>query len=377
MRETMLASIMRNGSLILDQAPLPKLQDGEVLVKTLACGICGSDLHALKHGPNMASALRRAGSPMQLDLSNDIVMGHEFCAEIADLGRSSSKLHKVGTRVCSIPFLTRGSQFNHIGYSGNAPGGFGEFMAINEATLIEVPNGLASAEAAMTEPFAIATHAVAKAMITRDDVPLVVGCGPVGLAIIATLKLHNIHPIVASDPSPDRRRLARAMGADVLIDPTKSSPFDGWRSAAVWPDVANAPPIAPWETGPAVRPAVVFECVGLPGMIEEIMAGVPGATRIIVVGVCMETDKFEPMFGTIKELDLRFVWGYTPDEFAATLRLIAEGQLDVTPVITGSVGVDEVADAFATLGSNTNQVKMIVEPWRCSSATAQLAGERS
>ncbi|CAN5117358.1 zinc-binding dehydrogenase [soil metagenome] len=355
---------MRAGALVVDTISLPRLEDGEVLVKTLACGICGSDLHALAHGPKMVNALRRANSPMTMDLSHDVVMGHEFCGEIVEFGKGTNKRLGMGARICSIPFLTRGRQFNHIGYSNDAPGGFGEYIAINEATLIEVPNGLPAAEAAMTEPFGIGAHAVASARMTSADVPLVVGCGPVGLAVIAALKLHGYGPIVAADPLPDRRRLAQIMGADVVVDPFAASPYESWREAAVWADQSIAPPVAPWEAGPAIRPAVVFECVGVSGMIEQIMAGVPAATRIIVVGVCMERDQFEPMFGITKELSLQFVWGYTPAEFEDTLRNIAEGVLDVKPVISGSVGLDGVAPAFERLSGPTSDAKLIVEPWR-------------
>jgi len=78
----------------------------------------------------------------------------------------------------------------------------------------------------------------------------------------------------------------------------------------------------------------------------------------------MEPDTIHPMLGISKELNLQFVLGYTPDEFAATLRHIADGRIPTTPLVTGKVGVEGVADAFEALASPTLHAKILVEPWR-------------
>src|SRR5713226_6942760 len=101
----MRAAVMRRKSLLVTDLPPPEPGPGEVLVKTLACGICGSDLHALKHAERFVEASRRAGSAFVMDLSRDVVMGHEFCAEIVHHGPETSKTLPVGTRVCSRPGL--------------------------------------------------------------------------------------------------------------------------------------------------------------------------------------------------------------------------------------------------------------------------------
>jgi threonine dehydrogenase-like Zn-dependent dehydrogenase len=105
----MRAVVMRHGTLVVDDVPDPTPGAGEVLVKTLACGICGSDLHALKNADRMVEASRRTGSPFVLDVSRDIVMGHEFSAEIVDYGPDTARGLRPGTRVCSLPLLLRGS----------------------------------------------------------------------------------------------------------------------------------------------------------------------------------------------------------------------------------------------------------------------------
>jgi threonine dehydrogenase-like Zn-dependent dehydrogenase len=107
----------------------------------------------------------------------------------------------------------------------------------------------------------------------------------------------------------------------------------------------------------------MFECVGVPGVIDQIMASAPQGTKIVVVGVCMEKDIIQPMFGINKELNLQFVLGYSREEFTLTLRHIAEGMVRTEPLITGKVGVEGVAQAFEDLGSPEHHAKILVEPW--------------
>ena len=360
----MRAAVMRNQRLVATDLVQPDPGPGEVLVKTLACGICGSDLHALRHAEQFVAASRRAGSVFTMDLTRDVVMGHEFCAEIVEYGPATTRALRVGTRVCSRPSLIRADGPRTVGYSNDTPGGYAEYMRLTEALLLPVPNGLVTEHAALTEPRAVGLHAVAKARLEPDDVPLVIGCGPVGLAVIAALRLRGARPIVAADFSARRRELAAALGADVVVDPAATTPWQSWREAAAWPDASRAPLLPPWIKGPAVRPAVVFECVGVPGVLDQLMAASPRGTRIVVVGVCMEADTIYPMLGISKELNLQFVLGYTADEFAATLNHIAEGRIPVAPLITGKVGVEGVAGAFEALASPERHAKILVEPWR-------------
>ena len=172
-----------------------------------------------------------------MDLARDVVMGHEFCAEIVDHGPRRPRALRAGTRVCSHAVACSAPTASAtVGYSNDTPGGYAEYMRLTEALLLEVPNGLVTEHAALTEPMAVGLHAVEKARLEPDDVPLVIGCGPVGLAVIAALRLHDARPIVAADFSPRRRELAAALGADVVVDPAQTSPYESWREAAVWRD---------------------------------------------------------------------------------------------------------------------------------------------
>jgi threonine dehydrogenase-like Zn-dependent dehydrogenase len=143
---------------------------------------------------------------------------------------------------------------------------------------------------------------------------------------------------VASEYSARRRELAETVGAHTTIDPAAGSPFD------------------------AVRPAVVFEAVGMPGIVNDVMRRAPVGSRLVVAGVCMETDIFQPYFAIAKQINVQFVLAYDPTEFTDSLRAIAEGQIDVAPLITGEVGLDGVAAAFDELATPETHCKILVTP---------------
>jgi threonine dehydrogenase-like Zn-dependent dehydrogenase len=360
----MRAAIFRNGEIVVDHLPEPKPATGQVLVKTLACGICGSDLHARKHAHHMVELSKHLPGRTPMDLKRDVVFGHEFCCEVLDYGPGTQGKLKPGARVCSLPAVLTAQGPKGIGYSNDYVGGYAERMVLSEALLLEVPNGLSAEHAALTEPLAVGVHAVEKAHVRGDEVPLVIGCGPVGLAVIAALKLKGLHPIVAADYSPKRRELAQKLGADIVVDPAKSQPFSTWAEHAEMTPEQKAARHPLQALLPPLKPALIFECVGIPGVIQQLFEGAPRDARIVVVGVCMETDRNEPMLGIIKELNVQYVLGYTPEEFAASLRLIAEGKVDTASMVTASVGIDGVAQAFNDLANPERHTKIIVEPWR-------------
>ncbi len=341
----MLAAVARRGQLVVEELREPEPGPGDALVAVRACGICGSDLHALVHADAMAEMSTLGGAPSRFDPEGDFVMGHEFCAEILELGRETDGVTvKPGDLVVSIPVALTPGGFEAVGYSNTYSGGYAERMLVTAGICMKVPNGLDARRAALTEPMAVGLHAVNKSGIKQGDSALVLGCGPIGLAIVAALALRGIEPIVTADFSPLRRARAAQMGAHVVVDPAEEPAIDAWRR------------IAP------SRPLVVFEAVGIRGMLDAAMRDAPPQSRVVVAGVCMEADEVRPMVGIVKELSIQFVFGYDPLEFAGTLQSIAEGTLDVAPLITGCVGVEGVPAAFAALAQPDEQVKILVEP---------------
>jgi len=333
---------------VRDDVPDPEPGFGQVLVQVKACGICGSDLHFAKHGATMLALGREIEGIPDMgrtapDLDRDVFMGHEFSAEVLEVGPDTIG-PQPGTLVTSIPAMLTLTGVKDLVYSNDLPAGYSERMLLSAPMLLEVPNGLGPDRAALTEPMAVGFHAVNRSGIEPGAGALVLGCGPVGLAVIAALQLRDVAPIVASDYSPARRALAERMGAHVVVDPAQEQAFDVWAR----------------EGG--ARPLVVFEAIGVPGVIDGMLRSAPPQTRIVVVGVCMERDAITPFFAIGKELNLQFVLGYDPMEFEATLRSIAEGTIDVEPMITGRVGLDGVPDAFQALAHPDDHCKILVTP---------------
>jgi threonine dehydrogenase-like Zn-dependent dehydrogenase len=113
-----------------------------------------------------------------------------------------------------------------------------------------------------------------------------------------------------------------------------------------------------------LRRTVAFECVGAPGVIDQIIAGSPPGSRIAVAGLCMTADTFHPAQAVLKEIDIRFAMMYTPQEFAETFAHLAAGDFDIAPLLTGTVGMDEVADAFDRLANSPSDAKILLDPTR-------------
>jgi 2-desacetyl-2-hydroxyethyl bacteriochlorophyllide A dehydrogenase len=359
----MRAAVMQDGKLRVEEIAEPTPGPGEVLVDVLACGICGSDLHCATHGPEFNAATRGALGVELMDLRRPVVFGHEFVGRVVSHGPDTTRRIPIGGRVVSMPALLR-EQTVFLGFGGpEVPGGYAERIVLSEALLIEVPDHMPTEIAALTEPLSVAYRTVAKAQLGDHDVPLVVGCGPIGLAVIAVLRMHGERPIVAADFSPERRALAKRLGADVVVDPAVQSPYDAWREVATTdhPNLATATPILGQQP---LRPTVAFECVGLPGIIQEIIAGAPAGSRIVVAGVCMTPDTFEPTQAILKEIDIRFALMYSPDEFAHTFGHLAAGDLNVASLLTRTVGLDEVADTFERLGTSPSEAKILLDPMR-------------
>lgn len=342
----MRASVLRGGRMVYrDDLPEPVAGPGQVLVAVKACGICGSDLHFARHGDDVLAAGRQmeglpAAGP-EVDLSSDVFMGHEFSAEVLEAvpaDGSGASAPAPGTLVTSVPVLLSPTGLEMIVYSNTTLGGYAERMVLSAPLLLPVPNGLDARRAALTEPMAVGLHAVNKSNVTAGEIVLVVGCGPIGIAIIAALRLRGVETIVVSDFSAKRRELAITVGAHRAVDPATESPFDG------------------------TSPAVVFEAVGAPGVIDDVLRRAPSGTRLVVAGVCMQPDTVHPFYAIAKEINVQFVFGYGADEFAASLHSIAEGEIDVTPMITGEVGLPDVGAAFDQLSDPDAHCKILVTP---------------
>ncbi|HZC69781.1 MAG TPA: zinc-binding dehydrogenase [Jatrophihabitans sp.] len=373
----------KDAKLELIDLPTPTPGRGQLLIDVLRCGICGSDLHARHHCDELADITAEVGYDALMRSDQEVILGHEFCGEIVEHGPGCRQFAPVGTRVVALPLLRRGKEVHTTGLSAAAPGGFAEQMLVEESLAFAVPDGLSTELATLTEPMAVGLHAVRRSEIGKRTVAVVIGCGPVGLAVVCMLKARGVRTVIASDLSPGRRALAEACGADVVVDPAVESPF---ASSARYGHVVSAPAVFDlavgtmeklrrlpvpwwriWQAAEAVGAAtpkhpVVFECVGVPGVIDQLIADAPLYARLVVVGVCMQPDRLRPAMAINKEIDLRFVIGYTPRDYYDALHLLAEGKVNAAPVVTGVVGLPGVENAFSALSDPEAHAKILIDP---------------
>jgi threonine dehydrogenase-like Zn-dependent dehydrogenase len=372
---------------------LPELEParGQARVEVTRCGICGSDLHA-RHGvDSWAKIADSVGYHRFARSTEPVVFGHEYCGTVAEYGPSTKATLPIGTPVVAVPLIRNGEHVDSIGLSTHAPGAYAEQLLVQASLMLAVPNGLDLEVAALTEPLAVGHHAVRRGEVSKRQPAFVIGCGPIGLAVILLLKAAGVQTVIASDFSAGRRELATRCGADVVVDPAVDSPFaaPGVKLRGVLTDAPSAfelaissveklsqIPVVDWRhiwrlaerLGGGPKQPVIFECVGVPGMIDQLLGSAPLFSRIVVVGVCVGSDTITPASAIQKEIDLRFVFGYTPLEFRDTLHMLADGKVDPRPLITGTVGLDGVEHAFEALGDPDRHAKILIDPR--SSATA-------
>ena len=309
----MRAVTCQHSKLELVELPDPRPASGQVVLDVLGCGICGSDLHARQHADAEADALTAVGYDGFMRSDQQVVLGHEFVGRVAEYGPGTRRKIAPGTPVVAVPLTRRGAELHAIGLSAAAPGGYAEQLVVEESLMFSLPNGLSPKLAVLTEPLAVGWHAVRRAEVRKGDEAIVIGCGPVGLAVICMLKAQGVATVVASDFSAGRRELATACGADIVVDPGVLSPYSaaGERGyltslpAAVGLAIGTMEKLRPlpvpwhlvWRAAEALgqRPKhpVIFECVGVPGILDGIIASAPLYSRVVVAGVCAEPDTFQ------------------------------------------------------------------------------------
>ncbi len=340
----MKAAILRHGSIEVDDIGELPVLPGHVLLETIACGICGTDLHSRRYARDFVEAARATGFALfDFDPDADVVLGHEFSGRIVEVGAGVTGL-RPDTPVVAHPVARRAGRVVALGYSNDLPGAFAQRLLVHADGVLPLPPGIDPKLAALTEPVAVGLHAVDRSASVRHMSAVVLGCGPVGLAVITALRLRGVPLIVASDFSPTRRAHAKKLGAHIVVDPSAADPVSEWRAAG------------------GHGPTTIFDAVGVPGMIEQAIIAAPSRSEILVVGLCMRPDTFRPAIAINKELQFTFVLGWTADEFATSLKAIAEGAIDAGALITGEVGLDDVAHAFDELANPDHHIKVLVMP---------------
>jgi 2-desacetyl-2-hydroxyethyl bacteriochlorophyllide A dehydrogenase len=341
----MKAAYIQNGKVETGTFDDPIPAKGQALVRTHSCGMCASEAHFLHSGQHVIDLSKKfGGAYASLDMDKPFVPGHEYVGEVVDYGPGSKRTVKPGRKVTSVPIMRQGGGHAVVGFSHDCPGGFGELMLLDEDFIMEVPADLDDDLAAMTEPLAVGLEHARRGRPTKDDIALVVGCGAIGLGVIAGLKLLGIAPIVAADFHEGRRELALRMGADIVLDPREISPYG---------------PL-PGLAGKQVN--LVYECVGLPGLMQQIISGVGFEARIVMGGYCMEPEQLYVFAAQNKRLNIQFAGGEEPQDMQLALRSIAEGKIDVKAWLGTRIGIGGVAQAIAEMSGPQAPVRTVVDP---------------
>jgi len=321
--------------------PVPGPHD--LILRVKNCGICGSDLH-----------MTEPTSIMPLTLGS--VMGHEFSGEVVEVGSAAKSRWKSGDRVAGFPYICCGdaSPCANFGYGaqmcgkgtaiglGQSNGAYAELVRIGSSGAYRLPDAVSFREGALVEPLAVGLHAVDMAKMERGATVLVIGAGPVGLAVMLWAKFLGARHVIVSEKAQVRREMAAKFGATDAIDP--------------------AQPLTPQVEKIAGRGAdIIFECVGAPGLIGQTMMEAPRGARIVIAGVCQQPDMIMPLIGIMKEINLQFVLGYRPADFDYVIAMIASDRIDVAHMITDVVDLDALPKAFEALRTPTHQCKVMLE----------------
>ena len=322
--------------------PLP--EPGELVMEVAYCGICGTDLHATREGLTTACCGR--------------ILGHEFVGTVAEVGKHADGDWEVGDRICALPFIACGKcracasgqffQCLNKKVSGvDDQGGFAEYVTTGSRETLRIPDNLDLESAALVEPLAVGLHAVRVAKLQAGSRVLIMGAGPIGLTVALWARFFGARDIVVSELTETRAGLARKMGATQVIQPDVSAGGD--RLLEQFSDLTGA------------APDIIFECVGAPGLLQQCIEIAPYGGKIVPVGVCEKPDSIMPFLGLIKELSVQFAIAYTKDDFETSIAMLAEKRIDVTPMITDIIGLDDLPGVFEALRTPDHQCKVLTK----------------
>jgi (R,R)-butanediol dehydrogenase/meso-butanediol dehydrogenase/diacetyl reductase len=316
--------------LIVETLADPTPQAGEVVVKVGRCGICGSDLHmtedpAFGAGPGT-------------------VLGHEFAGEVVALGKGVEGLAK-GDLVSVIPLHGCGrcesckageyAWCDHFALQG---GGYAEYAITRPNQCIKLPQSASMADGAIIEPLAVALHGVNLSGLKRGDKVLIVGAGPIGLAVAFWARRAGAADVVMLDIADHQRDRALAMGATGFAIGRDDPLIDG-------------------------KADIVFECVGIPGLIEQAIGQVRARGTILLLGLCTRPDTFNSFAMLSKEIRLITSAFFTRGEYEAALDALSAGAAEPRMLITDTITLDETPQTFESLRARTHQCKVLIAPF--------------
>lgn len=339
----MRAAVLRRSVLdVADIAEPPDPRNGEILVETVATGICGSDIHLRRNVEQFLDTKRRIGEIGQVfDPDTGVVLGHEFAFRVLAKGPGVDHID-VGDYGTGYPTVVdRSGLLVTVGFSSVFPGGYGERMLLSAGAAIRLPDGMDPVVAALTEPLTVGEMSARRCGIGPGDTGVVLGTGPVGLGTVAALKRRGVEQIIASEPSARRRESALLVGANEAVDPIRTS----------WVELVHRD-----------RALFVFNTTGVPGMLDRLFHEAPERTHIVEVSGLMEPDTIRSLAAVSKNMTVSFSSAGDLGAFSTVLDGLADGSIPGSALITDEVGLDGVAGAFDVLEAPNDHVKILVRP---------------
>lgn len=319
----------------LETLPDPTPQAGDLVVKVGRCGICGSDLHMTEDG-----AYGKAAGD---------VLGHEFAGEVVALGIGTEGV-RLGDLVSVIPLQSCGScaacragepaWCDHFGLQG---GGYAEFAVTRPNQCVKLPQSASLDDGAIIEPLAVALHGVNMSGLRTGDKVLVIGAGPIGLAVAFWARRKGAKAVVMQDIATHQQKRALAMGATGFsVDPED--------------------PIGGAERALGGKADIVFECVGMPGLIAQAVDQVRNRGTILLLGLCTRPDSFNSFAMLSKEVRLITSAFFTNSEYEAALDVLDAGAAEPRMLITDRISLADTPARFEALRSWSHDCKVLIAP---------------
>jgi threonine dehydrogenase-like Zn-dependent dehydrogenase len=320
------------GQVSLDNVDLPECGPRDAIVEVYACGICGSDLSYIKLG-GLAGP---GGEPMPL--------GHELAGIVKAVGAEVTDV-TAGQRVVVHPA-------EEIGTGANA-GGLANAVFVRDAAkggrLFPIPDDMPLSIAALAEPVAVGMHAAEQLHVGVDDKVAVFGCGPIGLAAIASLADRGLTDIVAIDLSETRRRLAEQLGASETIDPATQK---------VWRELERIHGTAPLMFGHSAATSGFLEASGSQKVLTDIIDRAGTGAHISVVALHYSPVPVNFLSVLMKELVIRGSINY-PEHFSDAIELLQ--RRDLSAMITDRFPLGEIGPALEVLSGSKECGKVMIE----------------
>lgn len=321
--------------LAFETLPDPTPGTGEVVIHVRRCGICGSDLHMTED----AAYGCKAGD----------VLGHEFAGEVVALGKDAQGL-ATGDLVSVIPLKSCGAcehcrkgEVQWCEGFGLQGGGYAEYAVTRPNQCVKLPRDVSLADGAIIEPLAVALHGVNLSGLRKGDSVLVLGAGPIGLAVAFWAKRMGAGIVAVQDIADHQGQRALEMGADIFI-------------------VDPADPVGAAERALGGKADIVFECVGLPGLIEQAVKQLRNRGTVLLLGLCTRPDTFNSFAMLQKEVRLVTSAFFTRQEYERALDTLAAGAIEPRLLVTDTVGLDQVPALFESLKARTSQCKVLIAP---------------